>query len=93
MGMYDAVIRNAMHSVYGSTLGLSTDHSLVFIALCNTFLDSSWRMEPRDGYFTAGITTDKKVYTYVFHVKYWDSFKCKIVERIPGSVEGEKNGF
>lgn len=37
-----------------------------------------------DDYFIVGITLDnKESYTYHYHIKYWDLFGCKVVERAP----------
>jgi hypothetical protein len=70
---------------------LNSDVELTFIAICNTFKDSAWKTRYNTNgeewfggrYFIAGIQTDNGVCTHIFHMKHWDSFKCKEIERLP----------
>lgn len=70
---------------------LNSDLKLAFIAVCNTFKEFAWKAQHYSNgkkcfggrYFIAGITTKEGSYTYMFPMKYWDSFKCHEVECTP----------
>ena len=63
---------------------------LLFSVICNKFKDKSWKSKlhydgeiPFDDpdMFIVGIDTPEGSYTYHYHMKYWDMFKCKELEK------------
>jgi len=60
--------------------------TLLFAAICNMLHDCSWKSRKHadgtmyDGYFIAGLVTDKGDATYYCELKYWDRFE--VIERV-----------
>lgn len=74
---------------------LNSDLKLMFIAICNTFKENAWKTKCYSNgtecfggrYFVAGVRSEDKVYTHVFPMEYWDSFKCEEIDRVPNLTE------
>lgn len=67
--------------------------AVLFAALVNSYSDVSWKArrhyDQGDGaycfndpnWFIVGIDTPEGPYTYHYEMKYWDMFRCKILEK------------
>lgn len=62
---------------------------ILFSVICGQNKERAWKSllhadgTMYDDYFIVGITTDSGDYSYHYHVKYWDEFDVKEVERAP----------
>jgi hypothetical protein len=68
---------------------------ILFSIICNQNKEIAWKSKLHDdgtmfeNYFIVGINTKEGQYTYHYNLKYWDNFKCKVLESAP-KYDGHK---
>lgn len=62
---------------------------VLFSVICNQNRDLAWKSKLHndgtmyDNYFVVGIKTPEGQYTYHYNIKYWDIFKCQVLDFAP----------
>ena len=83
--IYEEMISDTYHTFDS----LYFQRCILFATICNQNKNFAWKSKKHsdgtmfDNYFIVGINTPKGVYTYHYHMEYWDYFDIKEIKNAP----------
>lgn len=85
----DLIYEEMISDTYHTFDDLYFQRCILFATICNQNKEKSWKARKHDdgtmydNYFIVGVDTPNGSYTYHYHMRYWDYFNVKELEKAP----------